>query len=207
MELEPRFSREEIAAAVSRVAAEISANHPDKTPLLVGILTGSFVFLADLVRELTIPVEIDFIRARSYGKGTESSGAVEITKDIEHDITGRTVILVEDILDTGLTLRFVADRIRGRRPGDRRNLRPARARGGDPVRLHGTMDPQGFRCRLWHRLRRTPPRATRHQGHPRDLIRTPFRGLTPAYTWDWNPGYAAGPRTLVLLVTRDSRLS
>ena len=83
MELQPRFSKSEIANAVSRVAAEISANHPAETPLMVGILTGSFVFLADLVRELTIPVEIDFIRARSYGSGIESTGAVEITKDIE----------------------------------------------------------------------------------------------------------------------------
>jgi hypoxanthine phosphoribosyltransferase len=144
MELEPRFSREEIAAAVSRVAAEISANHPDKTPLLVGILTGSFVFLADLVRELTIPVEIDFIRARSYGKGTESSGAVEITKDIEHDITGRTVILIEDILDTGLTLRFVADRIRVGDPGIVETCALLVREGATPSDYMGLWIPKGF---------------------------------------------------------------
>ena len=83
MELESRFSSEEIAEAVARVAEEISADYQDEVPLLVGILTGSFVFLADLVRAMTVPVEIDFIRARSYGKGTVSSGAVEITKDID----------------------------------------------------------------------------------------------------------------------------
>ena len=116
MDLEPRFTEAEIAEAVSRVAAEIAVNHRDTNPLLVGILVGSFVFLADLVRQLTIPVEIDFIRARSYGRGTESSGAVEITKDIEHDVRGRHVILVEDILDTGLTLQFVEDRMRVGKP-------------------------------------------------------------------------------------------
>ena len=116
MELEPRFTAPEIAEAVGRVATEMAADYHDKDPLMVGILTGSFVFIADLVRAMGIPVGIDFIRARSYGRGTVSSGAVEITKDIEHDITDRHVILVEDILDTGLTLRFVADRVRAGTP-------------------------------------------------------------------------------------------
>ena len=116
MELEPRFSEAQIADAVAEVAARLSADYTGKDPVLVGILTGSFVFLADLVRAMAIPVEIDFIRARSYGRGTVSSGAVEITKDIEHDITDRHVVLVEDILDTGLTLRFVANRVRAGTP-------------------------------------------------------------------------------------------
>jgi len=144
MDFEPRFSQEEIAATVSRVAAEISATHPDETPLLVGILTGSFVFLADLVRELTIPVEIDFIRARSYGKGTVSTGAVEITKDIEHDVTGRSVIIVEDILDTGLTLRFVSDRIRAGEPGQIETCSLLVREGAEPPDYMGLWIPQGF---------------------------------------------------------------
>ena len=144
MDFEPRFSQEEIAAAVSHVAAEISATHPDETPLLVGILTGSFVFLADLVRELTIPVEIDFIRARSYGKGTVSTGAVEITKDIEHDVTGRSVIIVEDILDTGLTLRFVSDRIRAGEPGQIETCSLLVREGAEPPDYMGLWIPQGF---------------------------------------------------------------
>ena len=111
MELEPRFSTEEIAEAVDRIAAEISADHPEGDLLLVGILTGSFVFIADLIRALSVEAEVDFIRARSYGKGLRSSGAVEITKDIETDVTGRDVVIVEDILDTGLTLDFVRKRI------------------------------------------------------------------------------------------------
>jgi hypoxanthine phosphoribosyltransferase len=144
MELEPRFTTEEIAAAVSRVAGEISANHEGGTPLLVGILTGSFVFLADLVRELTIPVEIDFIRARSYGRGTESSGAVEITKDIEHDVTGRSVILIEDILDTGLTLRFVGDRIRAGGPGTVETCSLLVREGATEPDYMGLWIPKGF---------------------------------------------------------------
>ena len=144
MELQPRFSKNEIANAVSRVAAEISANHPAETPLMVGILTGSFVFLADLVRELTIPVEIDFIRARSYGSGTESTGAVEITKDIEHDVTGRIVIIVEDILDTGLTLRFVSDRIRAGNPGTIETCALLVREGAIPSDYMGLWIPEGF---------------------------------------------------------------
>ena len=144
MDLQPRFSKDEIASAVSRVAAEISANHPTETPLMVGILTGSFVFLADLVRELTIPVEIDFIRARSYGSRTESSGAVEITKDIEHDVTGRIVIIVEDILDTGLTLRFVSDRIRAGNPGTIETCALLVREGTIPSDYMGLWIPEGF---------------------------------------------------------------
>ena len=75
MELEPRFSEAEIRAAVRRVAGEISDTYRDTCPLLVGVLKGSFVFLADLVRELGIPCEVDFVRARSYGSGTHSAGS------------------------------------------------------------------------------------------------------------------------------------
>jgi len=144
MELEPRFSAEQIATAVRRVAEEISTDYPDRTPLMVGILTGSFVFLADLVRAMSIPVEIDFIRARSYGKGTVSTGAVEITKDIEHDITARTIILVEDILDTGLTLNFVGDRVRAGHPAEVKTCSLLVREGATPPDYMGLWIPQGF---------------------------------------------------------------
>ncbi len=144
MDLEPRFTEEEISQAVSRVAGEISANHRDTNPLLVGILIGSFVFLADLVRRLDVPVEIDFIRARSYGRGMESSGAVEITKDIEHDVTDRSVILVEDILDSGLTLRFVEDRIRAGGPASVETCSLLVRKGAKPPDYMGLWIPKGF---------------------------------------------------------------
>jgi hypoxanthine phosphoribosyltransferase len=116
VELEPRFTEEEIHAAVRRVAREISGEYRDECPLLVGVLKGSFVFLADLVRELTIPFELDFIRARSYGTGTRSQGAVQIVKDVETDLHGRHVIVIEDIADTGLTMDVVVKRIKAGKP-------------------------------------------------------------------------------------------
>ncbi len=130
MELEPRYSEDEVRAAVARVAraieaAAIEASGPpasdDDAPLLlVGVLKGAFVFLADLVRELAIPTEVDFIRARSYGAGTSSSGTVEITNDLEADVRGRHVIVVEDIADTGRTMRAVVERIAAGQPASLR---------------------------------------------------------------------------------------
>ena len=144
MELESRFSAEDIAAAVERVGGELSADYAGTTPLMVGILTGSFVFLADLVRAMTIEVEIDFIRARSYGESTVSSGAVEITKDIEHDVTDRSVILVEDILDTGLTLDFVSDRVRAGHPAEVKTCSLLVREGATPPDYMGLWIPKGF---------------------------------------------------------------
>jgi hypoxanthine phosphoribosyltransferase len=144
MELEPRFSTEEIAAAVERVADEISVDYEGRTPLMVGILTGSFIFLADLVRAMTIPVQIDFIRARSYGKGMVSSGAVEITKDIEHDVTDRAIVLVEDILDTGLTLNFVRDRVQAGHPAEVKTCSLLVRDGATPPDYMGLWIPEGF---------------------------------------------------------------
>lgn len=111
MELEVRLTEAEVEEAVRSVAGQIDEAYAGETVLMVGILKGSFVFLADLIRAMQISVEIDFIRARSYGKGTTSSGAIEITKDIETDVMGRHVIVVEDILDSGLTLDVVVERI------------------------------------------------------------------------------------------------
>ncbi len=116
METDPLYSPDDIQEAVRRIAREIEADLAGERPLLIGILKGCFVFLGDLVRYLSIPVEIDFVRARSYGKGMTSSGAVEITKDLETDLTGRHVVVVEDIADTGLTMKVVVDRIKAGHP-------------------------------------------------------------------------------------------
>ncbi len=104
MKLQLRFTEAQVQKAVRRVAQEISAAYGESCPLLVGVLKGSFVFMADLVRELTIPFEVDFVLARSYGLGTKSSGTVEIVKNVESNLRGRHVIVIEDIADTGLTL-------------------------------------------------------------------------------------------------------
>ena len=144
MELEPRFTAAEIAEAVQRVGSDLAADYDDENPLMVGILTGSFVFIADLVRAMRIPVGIDFIRARSYGRGTVSSGAVEITKDIEQDITDRHVIVVEDILDTGLTLRFVADRLHAGSPASVKTCALLVREGNPAPDYMGLWLPPGF---------------------------------------------------------------
>ena len=102
---------EQLRTRVAELGAEITRDYAGRAPLLVGVLKGSFVFLADLVRELTVPVEIDFVRARSYGSGRQSNGAVQLVKDVETELAGRHVIVVEDIADTGLTMEVVVKRI------------------------------------------------------------------------------------------------
>jgi len=119
-ELKPLFSRQEIAEAVARLAVEISADYADKHLVLVGVLKGAFVFLADLVRELTIPVEIEFVRLASYGSRKESSGEVAVKKDVEITLAGKDVLIVEDIVDTGLSLTFLMDHLGTHNPSSLR---------------------------------------------------------------------------------------
>ncbi len=110
------LSRSEIARRVKEVAGDISRDYQDSEILLIGVLKGAFIFLADLARELTIPCQLDFIRAASYGAGSTSSGQIRLTKDIEMAIEGRDVIVVEDIIDTGLTLRYIIETLLKRNP-------------------------------------------------------------------------------------------
>jgi hypoxanthine phosphoribosyltransferase len=112
----PVLSRAEIAQHVSTLAWRISQDYAEKDLVVIGILKGAFIFLADLVRELTIPVEIDFVRLASYGSDTSSSGHVQITKEIELDISGRHVLIVEDIVDSGLTIAYLLDYLKQFRP-------------------------------------------------------------------------------------------
>ncbi len=111
-----RFSREAIAARVRELAKQVSHDYAGKELLLVGVLKGAFVFLADLIRELEVAVEVDFIRAASYGVGTKSSGQVHLMKDLDSAIAGRHVLIIEDILDTGLTLQALLQQLRSRGP-------------------------------------------------------------------------------------------
>jgi len=101
------ISAEEIAKRVEEIAAEISRDHEGQTITLICILKGGVIFMVDLSRKLTIPVEFDFMDISSYGDDTVSSGIVKIDKDLENPITGKHVILVEDIIDSGLTLSHV----------------------------------------------------------------------------------------------------
>lgn len=111
------ISQEEIAAAVAETGKKIDALYTDGRPiLLVSILKGAFVFLADLCRAITVPCEIGFMCAKSYHAGTTSSGVVNITMDLEQDIKDYHVIIVEDIIDTGRTLKDVVELLKARNP-------------------------------------------------------------------------------------------
>lgn len=110
------LSREQIAAGVRRLAAEITRDYRGKEPLLVGVLKGSFMFLADLIRRLDFPLEVDFISLSSYGAGTESSGKVKVLQDLRAEVTDRHVLVVDDIVDTGLTTAFLIDYLKKRKP-------------------------------------------------------------------------------------------
>ena len=113
----PLIDRARLAAGVAELGGRINADYAGRQPLLVvGVLKGSFLFLADLVRRLDVDVNVDFLRVASYGDATQSSGEVEIRKDLETPLSGRHVLIVEDIVDTGLTLNFLLDRFSTRKP-------------------------------------------------------------------------------------------
>ena len=116
-ELVPVLTQDEIQTKVAVLASRISADYEGKTLVLVGVLKGAFVFLADLMRHLTIPVEVDFIRASSYGKSDITSGEVEVHNDMQIDLKGKDVLIVEDIFDTGLTIGKIISRLALREPG------------------------------------------------------------------------------------------
>jgi hypoxanthine phosphoribosyltransferase len=110
------FAQQEIEKRVQQIADELSAEYAGRELLVVGILKGSWVFLADLVRKMTIPVVIDFMTVSSYGASTKTSGVVKIVLDLKCPLENRDVLVVEDILDTGLTLKYIVDNLKTRRP-------------------------------------------------------------------------------------------
>lgn len=110
------FTEDQLRARVAEVGAQITADYQGKAPLLVSVLRGSYIFMADLSRSIDLPVTIDFMSVSSYGKGTASSGQVQITKDLSDDIEGRDLIIVEDILDSGNTLFYLMQILQARAP-------------------------------------------------------------------------------------------
>ncbi|MGH9210779.1 MAG: hypoxanthine phosphoribosyltransferase [Acidimicrobiales bacterium] len=111
-------SETEIAHRIRELGAQISRDYVGRPPLLVCVLKGAFVFLADLVRQIRLPVEVDFMAVSSYGASTKSSGVVRIVKDLDVDLAGRHVLLVEDIVDSGLTLNYLSRNLLARKPAD-----------------------------------------------------------------------------------------
>ncbi len=110
------LTKEQIASRVRELAEQISAEYAGRELLAIGILKGSWVFLADLVRLMTVPISVDFTMVSSYGASTESSGNVKTVLDVRCPIEGRDVLVVEDIIDTGLTLKFIVDNLKLRKP-------------------------------------------------------------------------------------------
>ena len=116
MNKECLFSHGTIQARVKELGTEITSDYADREPIFIGILNGVVFFFADLLRSVTIPCKIDFIRAASYGSGMSSSGTVNLTKDVEIPIRDQHIILVEDIVDTGLTLNRIVERLEDQGP-------------------------------------------------------------------------------------------
>jgi hypoxanthine phosphoribosyltransferase len=114
------IDEQEIKQRVNELAAEVEAFYPDEPPLLIGVLTGAVTFMTDLMRAMTIPVSIDFMAVSSYGASTRTSGVVRILKDLNEEIEGRHVLVVEDIVDSGLTLQYLLDVLRRRNPASLR---------------------------------------------------------------------------------------
>lgn len=110
------LSRFEIEAAVQQIAEQINKDYAGEQVVLVGVLKGAFVFMADLVRHLTVDFEVEFVRLSSYGKARESSGTVTILKDIGADIRGKHVLVIEEIIDSGRTLKFLFERLKSSGP-------------------------------------------------------------------------------------------
>ena len=116
MKKELLFSEKAIQDRVKALAEQISSDYEGEEPLFVGILNGVVFFFADLLREVRLPITMDFLRAASYGSQMNSSGVVHITKDIEVPVRGRHLILVEDIVDTGLTLSYITEKLNADQP-------------------------------------------------------------------------------------------
>ena len=132
------FSEEQLKNRVQEIAQQITADYQGKEIMLISVLRGSFVFMADLCRAIDLPCTVDFMAVSSYGKGTKSSGQVQITKDLSEDITDRHIIVVEDILDSGNTLSYLLKILENRHPASIRlcTLLDKPDRRVKPVEVH-----------------------------------------------------------------------
>jgi len=110
------LSAEELAKRIEEIGAQITADYAGKEILMIGVLRGAVIFMADLARAIKVPVAIDFMAVSSYGAGVSSSGVVRILKDLDENVEGKHVLVVEDIIDSGLTLNYLLDNLKSRQP-------------------------------------------------------------------------------------------
>jgi hypoxanthine phosphoribosyltransferase len=115
-EVRPLISAERIATRVEELAAQITREYAGRSVVLLSVLKGSFVFAADLARAIDLPIRMEFLGVRSYGDDTKSSGVVQITQDLTRPVTGDDLVIVEDIIDTGLTISYLREQLKGRNP-------------------------------------------------------------------------------------------
>lgn len=142
------LTEEQIHERVAELGAQIAKDYADKNLLLVSVLKGSVAFMADLMRAIDIPLAIDFMAVSSYGSGVKTSGVVKIIKDLEIDLTGRDLLIVEDILDSGMTLNYIIDMLGTRNPNSVRICtlldKPERHQVDVPVEYIGFTVPDEF---------------------------------------------------------------
>ena len=110
------LTEQQIQERIKQLGEQITVDYKDSVPLLVGVLKGAFIYMADLARSISLPVEFDFMAVSSYGNATKTSGVVRIVKDLDIDLSGRDVIVVEDIIDSGLTLNYLRKNLESRGP-------------------------------------------------------------------------------------------
>ena len=145
---ETLVSKEEIQATVARLGAEISRDYEGKNPILITVLKGAFIFMADLCRAITVPCTMDFMSVSSYGGGTTTSGTIRIRKDLDVNIEGQDVIIVEDILDSGVTLSNLIELLKTRNPASMRLVtlfdKPDRRKAEVAIDYCGKQVPDAF---------------------------------------------------------------
>jgi hypoxanthine phosphoribosyltransferase len=145
---ETLVAADDLQRRIRELGAEISRDYEGRDLLLIGVLKGAVLFMADLMRELTVPCEVDFMAVSSYGSATDSSGVVRILKDLDSSISDRDVLLVEDIIDSGLTLHYLLRNLRARNPASLEVCalltKPERRRVDLPVRYVGFEIPNRF---------------------------------------------------------------
>lgn len=142
------IEEEALRRRVRELAEEVSADYEGREPLVIGVLKGAVFFIADLLRQMTVPVELDFMAVSSYGSSTHSSGVVRILKDLDIPIAGRHVLLVEDVIDSGLTLSYLMKNLRSRGPASLEICtlltKPGHRRLNLPIRYVGFDLPDAF---------------------------------------------------------------
>src|SRR5450432_4887627 len=146
--LDVLLSKEQLAERVAEMGKQIERDYTGKDLVLLGVLKGSFLFISDLARAIDLPLSVDFIGLSSYGEATESSGVVKITSDLSKPIENKHVMVVEDIIDTGLTMRYLLDNLSTRRPASVKICallqKPSRARTHIPIDYLGFTVPDLF---------------------------------------------------------------